>query len=129
MGKPIRITGYLLNYALDNNGIEYDEMLNFNLYEKFRQDVEDRMDGWNYDECFTDYERVSVDKAKLDMMCEYIINQFKDNQIYILIARVEDVRIDRENNEIIIDMIYELSADWEEMYLEAFGEKPKGELL
>lgn len=126
MKNLVRVNGYL-RHDLFNKGIEYSTMLNFNLYETFDQDISERMEGWSYDECFTDYEDVKLPKSELEEVCEYIINQYKDDQIYITVARIENAECYK--GEVLIDMVYELSITWEQAYEEVYGRKPKGELL
>lgn len=126
MANLIRVNGYL-RYDLFHKGIEYDVMTKFNLLDTFTNDVEERMDGWSYDECFTDYEYVTLPESKLEEICEYIINQFKDNQIYVSVAHVENAECDK--GEVLIDMVYELSITWEQAYEEVYGKKPKKQLM
>lgn len=126
MSDLVRVNGYL-KYDLFNKGIEYDTMLNFNLLETFKADVLERINGWSDDEIFTDYEFVRLSQSKMDEICEYIINQFKDNQVYILVAHIQNAECYK--GEVLIDTIYDLSISWEQAYEEVYGKKPKGELL
>ncbi len=126
MANLIRVNGYL-RYDLFHKGIEYDVMTKFNLLDTFTNDVRERMDGWSYDECFTDYEYVTLPESKLEEICEYVINQFKDNQIYISVAHIENTECYK--GEVLIDMVYELSITWEQAYEEVYGKKPKKQLI
>lgn len=126
MANLIRVNGYL-RYDLFHKGIEYDVMTKFNLLDTFTNDVQERMNGWSYDECFTDYEYVTLPESKLEEICEYVINQFKDNQIYVSVAYIENAKCDK--GEVLIDMVYELSITWEQAYEEVYGKKPKKQLI
>ena len=121
----VKVNGYL-EYDIPSGGIDYATLHKFNLYEECDNDVEEKMNGWNYDEIFTDYENINLPPEELDAVCDYIIDQYLGMDIYVEKARVETFSY--FDGTLNIDMVYYLSITWKEAYEKVFGKAPKGDL-
>lgn len=125
----VKVNGYL-EYDIPSDGIDYSTLHKFNLYEECDNDVEDKMNGWNYDEIFTDYENINLPPEELEKVCDYIIEQYLEMNIYIEKARVETFSY--FDGTLNMDMVYYLSITWKEAYEKVFckePKEPKGDLI
>lgn len=110
----------------------------FNMYHECESDIRFRMEEWDNEtffECYYDMFDFIVREEnlgeederkvyeKVEELCDYIVNQWKQKLPVIDWVEWGEINVDTNYHEVWMDTVYEVDCDYEVMYRQMKGER------